>query len=412
MGRFSIILVVGFTIVAGSMKMNLTRLGRDANQISNDRYEEAAARQSTNSAINLCLYELNQDFTWRDGFSQQSLGCGQFDATITDNSSDSTLGLDELRITINGSYGFGNAFADVEIRKSAFSEFAYFTNNEPPIYFISGDTMRGPIHTNGQFHIWGDPVFYGYVSMHANNYYGWGDPEFKAGVNFGCDEITLPLDLSILIGRAESGGVSFDNETHIEFLNDGTFNWATTRPETTWAGHSVVSIVQTPISGNTTIEGTNGVIATKNGEDISVKGTVNGQVTVLSDGDILIEDDILYHEDPLTNPTADDMLGLISRNDIILLDNAANQNNCTIHATLMALNESFYVENYSGGSPRGVLTILGGLVQDERGPVGTFGYSGIRSGYQKNYVYDQRFMTKAPPFYPVFSRNTITSWYE
>jgi len=415
MGRFSLILVVGFTIIAGTMKMNHSRIAREATNVGYERYEEASARQYTNSAINLCLFEVSRDFDWRTGYSQQSIGCGQITATVYDSDTDSTLSLDELRISATGSFGSLSTAADVKVRKSAFSEFAYFTDYEPVIYFITGDTLRGPIHTNGQFHIWGDPVFYGHVSQVASNYYGSGNPEFKAGRNFGCDPINLPVDMSILRGRAQSGGSSFENDVEIEFLSDGTFDWATTRPETTYVyrrGRWRERINQVPVTGNTTIATMNGVIATENGSDVHVKGILDGKATVLSDGNMWIEDDILYKDDPLTSPNANDMLGLISRNNVYVTDNAANQNDCVIHGTVMALNSKFQVENYSSGSPRGTLTILGGLVQDRRGAVGTFGYGGIRSGYQKNYVYDQRFLTRAPPFYPVFTRNTITAWYE
>jgi hypothetical protein len=70
------------------------------------------------------------------------------------------------------------------------------------------------------------------------------------------------------------------------------------------------------------------------------------------------------------------------------------------------------VENYNRGAPRGTLEIYGGIVQKRRGPVGTFNWGAIRTGYEKYYTYDYRFMTTAPPFYPVFSKNSIVSWYE
>ncbi len=416
MGRFSLILVVGFAIIAGSLRMNQSRVAREAQTLSNERYIRAAARNATNSAINYCLYQIAQDFDWRDGLDNQNFGCGSASANIVDSSTDTSLSVNEVLISATGFYGGESANAVVKVSKTPFSEFAYFTDFEPLIYFITGDTINGPIHTNGQFHIWGDPVFYGLVSMVATNYYGWGDPEFKAGTNFGAARIELPVDLSILEDRAENGGMQFESDVSLEFNDDGTFDWEVTHTERrrvrrghrwVWETYEVVDS-----SGTADLSTLNGVIATDDGGDVHIQGTLNGQVTILSDGDIWIEDDIVYHQDPTTNPNTTDMLGLISRNNIYVADNPANRNNCVIHGTLMALDRSFTVENYRSGPPRGVLEIVGGLVQKERGPVGTFSRWGGRTGYQKKYTYDSRFMTTAPPYYPVFSKNTIISWYE
>lgn len=410
MGRFTIILVVGFAIIAGLMRMNHGRLSREAQNISSKRYVETCARSINRSIVNLCLYQLSQDFDWRDGYTNQNLQNGVARAIIEDSSDDSTLDLNHVRITATSVYGDTTATSIVIIRKSAFSEFLYFSNSEPMIYFITGDTLAGPMHTNGQFHIYGNPVFYGLVSSCSKNWYGWGNPEFKAGTAFGSPGINLPIDLSIIEGKAQSGGICFQGETSIEFLADGSFNWTVFHKERT--GHPPRWQTVIDSSGNTVISSTNGVIATVNEANLHVQGTLNGQATVLSDGNIYIEDDVLYNSNPLVDPTSTDMLGLIARQNVIVANNAANRNNCSIYATIMALDRSFTVENYNRGSYRGQLEIVGGIVQEMRGPVGTMWHGVIKTGYQKKYTYDQRFLTNAPPFYPVFSKNSLVSWYE
>lgn len=416
MGRFTIILVVGFAIIAGGLKLNHGRLSRQAQEISTERYLEQTARNITTSGVNLCLQQISQNFNWRSGFNNLALNGGSVSCNIVDSSVDSNLTLNQLRITATGTYAGKSTTAVVLMAKSAFSEFAYFTNVEPLIYFITGDTLKGPIHTNGQFHISGDPVFYGLVSSVASSWYGSGHPQFKGGTNFGCPNIQLPTDLSILEGQAQNGGTSFQGNVNLEFLNNGTFNWEVfhTETQTVKIKDKWVTITNTVIdsSGNVDIAATNGVIATENGADVHVKGILDGQVTVLSEGNIWIEDDIVYKQNPLTDYTADDLLGLISKNNIYVADNAANQNNCIINATLMALNTSFSVQNYNTGTLRGTLTIVGGIVQNQRGPVGTMRGGIIKTGYLKKYIYDQRFLTQAPPNYPVFSRTSVISWYE
>jgi hypothetical protein len=416
MGRFSMIIVVGFIVIAGIMKLSHGRLGNQAQQMSSNRYVEYTARNATTSAVNMSLYQISQNFNWRSGFSNVAIGNATANVQVQGRAQDSTLQLNQIRITATGTYGSVTKTAIVVMQKSAFSEFAYFTDNEPLIYFITGDTIRGPIHTNGQFHISGNPVFYGLVSMVATSMYGSGSPEYKAGTNFGALSITLPTDLTIITNMASSGGVIFQGDVDLRFVNNGTVNWTVTHPTTqnVWNGHAWVNqtVIVTDSTGVITLANTNGIIMTNNNHDIHVQGTLNGQATVLADGNIWIDNDVLYASSPLTDPNAHDMLGLISRHNITVTDNTANQTDCTIMATLMALNTSFGVENYSSGNPRGVLTIVGGIVQNTRGAVGTFSGSTITHGYRKKYIYDSRFLTQAPPSYPVFSRNSIASWFE
>lgn len=405
MGRLSLILVVSFAIIAGGLKLNHSRLSREAQQISNEQYLEAATRNITTSTVNLCLQELGQSFGWKTGFSNVSIGCGSGSASVEDATDDSTIEWNQVKITATGSYMGKTHNAVVTVRQTPYSEFAYFTDSEPPIYFVTGDTLLGPIHTNGQFHMWGNPVFYGLVSSVGNHWVGAGNPQFKAGTNFGCEEIPLPVDMSIIQGKAQSGGILFQGETNIEFQSDGTFDW------------EVFHIVsKTPVvdsSGTIDIDATNGVIASSNSADIHLKGTLDGRVTVLSDANIWIEDDIVYVADPLTDPNSDDILGLIAMEDVIVADNAANNQDCQIYATIMALDKSFKVDNYGAGRPRGTLTVVGGIIQKMRGPVGTAWWNGtIRSGFQKHYTYDMRFKSNAPPFYPILRRTSVVSWYE
>ncbi|WP_234031198.1 hypothetical protein [Mycetocola zhujimingii] len=66
----------------------------------------------------------------------------------------------------------------------------------------------------------------------------------------------------------------------------------------------------------------------------------------------------------------------------------------TINAALLAVTNSFSVQNYDkGSSKRGTLTVNGAIAQVFRGPVATTG----SSGYDKSYHYDRRLRTTAPP---------------
>jgi hypothetical protein len=71
----------------------------------------------------------------------------------------------------------------------------------------------------------------------------------------------------------------------------------------------------------------------------------------------------------------------------------------TVDATVLALNQSFVVNNYGDNDPppqaEGTLLVYGSIQQDSRGPVGlTDG-----NGYLKDYVWDARLGLVSPPFY-------------
>jgi hypothetical protein len=151
---------------------------------------------------------------------------------------------------------------------------------------------------------------------------------------------------------------------------------------------------------------------------INVQGVLDGSLTIATSGTINITNDIIYaasdEDGPL--PGCDDIMGLVSESKIVIDDNYANQSNCTIDAHLMALGTSFEVENYASGSPRGTLTVHGGIVQRYRGCVGTGRLSGdtitIYSGYAKSYHYDTRFDDVQPPGYLQTGRYYNLSWRE
>jgi PAB1-binding protein PBP1 len=101
---------------------------------------------------------------------------------------------------------------------------------------------------------------------------------------------------------------------------------------------------------------------------------------------------------------------------VIISDIAANRSNCTIHAHVMALETSFTAQNYRSGSPRGTLTVHGGIIQKFRGGVGTGtirnGQVVISTGYAKNYHYDPRFDLVQPPGYFLTGKYYKLAWRE
>jgi hypothetical protein len=149
---------------------------------------------------------------------------------------------------------------------------------------------------------------------------------------------------------------------------------------------------------------------------VSVHGVLDGKLSIGSNTDIYIPDNIFYENRDLT--TSNDLLGLVSNQNVIVGNTLANQSDCEIDASVFARSGSFTAENYNSGSPRGRLYVNGSIVQDSRGAVGTFqnGSNTLKTGYNKSYRYDVRLNDPnfRPPFYPGFYKQTfaVGSWWE
>ena len=164
---------------------------------------------------------------------------------------------------------------------------------------------------------------------------------------------------------------------------------------------------------------------------VGLSGVVRGNFTLYASQNVILLDDLRYATPPQTG-LCQDMLGIISGNDIIVADNGLNTpqyfagyrnmddtQDFNIHAVMMALNQSFTVENYNGGPSnvndcegtnvgRGCLYLNGGVIQKARGPVGLS--SG--EGFTKRYSYDRCAIGHPPPYFPTTGRLIDNRYYE
>lgn len=101
-------------------------------------------------------------------------------------------------------------------------------------------------------------------------------------------------------------------------------------------------------------------------------------------------------------------LNLVSKNDVVVSEPVEQSDwwgwpyyiklyNMKIFASIYAFNGSFTVENYNSDRSAGQLFSFGSIMQNTRGPVGTFNPSTgqTQNGYYKTYVYDPRLTTAA-----------------
>ncbi len=210
------------------------------------------------------------------------------------------------------------------------------------------------------------------------------------------------VDMSVVSGNAVYDIVS-GSDHKIITVNRGT-------NETTV--EDVNASTTTTYSGLPDGEDDVGTLIFFNGSITDIGGTVQQDtgVTIVSTNDMIIQDHIQYEgytaavsspgQPDYAAPHAngyDNTLGLVSWNGNIRIGSSA-PNDLNIHGTVMTRSGSLQVDNYSSGSHRGTVTILGGVIQDAYGPFGTFGGGG-GTGYGRNFVYDERMMTGSPPPY-------------
>jgi len=234
------------------------------------------------------------------------------------------------------------------------------------------------------------------INRSATSNTPYDEPVFSEGVDFGSEPIVMPNQALNLRSAASSSGLALTGNSTVVFNSDGTMN--VTNSARGWSNRNMALPA-------------NGALFVNNG-NLTVSGTLNGRATVGASRDVIIPNNLEYAVDPQINPSSDDTLGIISEQDVVIDDNAPT--NLNIDACIIALDSSFTLENYDDPPAKGTLTVYGGIIQDERGPVGTFnGSTGTkRSGYSKNYLYDNRLLTSPPPYMPTTGDFVTLSWEE
>jgi len=412
-GKAALIQVLGFGFIISMISSNLNTIATHA---QGNMSQYAAATESHNLAVsgaNIGLARFYQDTSWRGTVTQNLTGVlkGTMSYTIANHSS----GRPYLRSVSACNHPDGVLRDTVEILfnpggNNSFTLFAWMTNFEGNVFWYTGDTVWGRVHTNGQLHMTGMPVFMdkATTSKGLNPKWGAGGNQavFKQGYETGVAEIPFPTDLSPLFTAATSGGRSYAGNIDVT-LGGGT---AANNDGYAVVRQGGVVIDSVSLSGG----GFNGALVATG--QVSVKGTVDGRLTIGTGTQIYITDNIQYENRAVA--TSDDVLGLVSNASVIVADNAVNSSNCEIDASIFARAGSFAAENYGSGSPRGQLKVLGSIVQESRGTVGTYqnGQNTLKTGYNKYYKYDERLANSAfrPPYYPGFYTKsyTIASWWE
>jgi len=483
MGRSLLFLVSGLTIITGIIQVNNAKRVTAIPEVSVDYYNAQQARNLSKSLIDNAVETMKANNNWtgsinmsdvvdtlallsRSNIGRKQLALGDINVDqldeieediedLIEGSSSYASGIemtgslasytsasqntpsnnsvgtwDEYKVLLVSSSTYDDIQVTTEVlmQRDSYSKYSYMTQSElsstgGTIWFMDADNIYGPIHTNGQFAMSGNPSFYGLVTSpnmwraHSTNP---TNPNFYGGENFNAPVKDSPntYEVDRLVDAANDGGKRYSGDIDANFYYDVNGGYV----DITYGGSSgngcaywmwwCTPIPPTPPTVETVdLTAINGVISTDG--EITVQGDVNGSVTLHAEDEIQIMGDIEYKTSPLTDSTSTDLLGLVSEGDVIIDRYAHTVNgtqDLTVHASIVALNTSFSVENYSSGGARGTLNMLGGIIQKNRGPVGTFSGSSIVSGYSKNYQYDGRLKASIPPSFPRESIFSIVYW--
>jgi hypothetical protein len=420
-GKASILLVMGFSLVLGYISMNLNRYSTQAVSNMTSYYDATASHNLALAGANSGLSEIYQDTSWT-GPMHQTLSEGALPGSFTVTVADLGAFRKRLRSVSTYAASTGETFHDtVEVffntkTGSPLTLYAWFTNNDGNVFWQNEDTVWGRAHSNGNVHIAGSPAFVDKFTT-AKKFdppkpgEGSNQAKFLNGYETGVAEIPFPSDISTTVAAATSGGKRYTHDISVTLLPGSAAN-----------NDGMAAVVDLFTGARDTVQlgdaGFNGVILGDG--NVSVRGTLDGRLSVASLKNISVVDDLLYERNPRTT-TSDDMLGLIATNNVVIADNTPNHTSCVVNGAIFTLTGSVVAENLGSIPVCGNLTIYGSVIQNQEQEVGLYkakggGKSSLTSGFWKDFRYDNRLMdaNNSPPYFPGATNRTyaITNWWE
>jgi hypothetical protein len=422
-GKAILFLVIGFSIIFLIMEKNIGTASNRSVDTMASYYNNMNVHNIAVSGANVAANQIFLDPTWVAGYSNIPFAGGTYGVTVDILNAFKNI----RRITSIGYYAGYIDTVQVTLQPSSFSKYAYYSVNEGSnIFWVTGDTVWGPLHTQDLLRINGDPVFNGKVTTKDGMVVtGYSDPQFNAGYQAGVDVPIPGTGISDLQTLADNGGKDFTGQdtVYLKFAGDNiqykysysssytTVAASTLAPNGVIFGTGAVLRVQGTVKGQYTI-GSSQITTTST----TGKGKKKKTTTTTTGGDIYLDGDVVYNTDPVANPKSTDLLGIVAQNNVLISDNSVNNNNIKIQASIYAQTGGFGSENYDTRPAAGTIYLYGGITQNTRLPVGTFNNSGsknvIVSGFQKSYMYDNRLMVGSPPGFPNTGQFEIVSWYE
>jgi len=326
-------------------------------------------------------------------------------------------------------------------------------------YWVTGNTLTGPVRSNDDFYICGTPAFEGAVitgDPNASDVPYWHDPA-RCGNDAptfsqpstasqpigGGGTITFPasnaaLEEQVVVGQSGAGCL-YSGPTAIT-LTGSTMtvvspdtSTSATNPNCLGTGvalppNGVIYVQNLPTGQSCNVTITWDGDSNCGDGDVFIQGQLSGQLTVSAENNIFITGDLTY--DSFTGTT---VLGLIA-NNFVLVNHPVDGNNntvvgtetfygstkfsvpadygtaacnggstnctVTIDAAILTLLHSFGTSNFSVGGVLGNIDLDGSLAGNFMDIEGVFtGNAQLVDGYNSNYTYDSRLAHLSPPYF-------------
>lgn len=317
------------------------------------------------------------------------------------------------------------------------------SSGDDVIWFYTGDTLYGRVHSNDYIGIKQSPVFYGPVSTSKDEFReNAPNPYFEFPPKYEVPEVYFPETADDIRAGASNGGVFLTDQngtvrTQIEGNADGWYY-------VQWDAGSGVQPTPPYFQSGIQPYGVNNLIFVDG--DLFIKGeSIRLKSTICSAGNMYLIDNVKYADvgyNAIEIPEgSQNILGLVSEKNIVIRNsfpngkhNGGNSNpnaphnqaHIIITAGMVALGESFTFENQNdyittpegriaqpapwdlgnvlwcitgneGQDMRGYIYVRGAIAQKRRGYVARSNCG--RTGYDKSYDYDFRLQTDPPPLY-------------
>jgi hypothetical protein len=406
-GKASLLLIMGFCMIFMVISKNFGDVSNRSTDNFVNYFNETVAHDIAISAANTAANQVFLDPTWDSGYNSIPFQGGTYSVQM--------VVLDVYKnireITAQGTYGGKTSTVKVKFAPSKFSKFAYYSVSEGgTIWWTGSDTVWGPFHTQDYMRAYQHPVYYGKATTKKSLVYYTSQsadkPFFLGGFEQGVD-LPMPTNaVDDMEAIADDDGLKFSGKdtVYLTFAGDSLkYKYKYSDKYTT---------LYLPAASP------NGMIFAKDCI-VRLKGTVKGQYTIgcnslmsASKGTIYLDDNIVFNQDPRTYPTSNDLLGICAENSVYITDNVPNHSDINIHGSIYCEKGGFGAQNYDTRVKSGNINLLGGIIQNTRKAVGTFGTSGIKTGFAKRYAYDQRLLVASPPFFPGTGGFEIVSWLE
>jgi hypothetical protein len=268
------------------------------------------------------------------------------------------------------------------------------------------------------------------------------DPQFLGGLVTGLE---VPWDGNLkfteqraaaIAGNSVSGAACFFESQNLwlTFNADGTVTYRTAATN----ANDDSSLYSAPQTIPLTQMAPTGIIYLDKG-DMYVSGTLDGNVTILSDqssgmggGNVWFTGDMKYEIDPMLpdgqggfipNENADDLMGILATNNVNIstsvlsggfVNNVQNLD-VNVDAGIFCRSGGFNMENLGSTTPKitGTIYLQGSMTAGKEEQVAIYNAKNeLVAGYNRHVVLDERFLVNPPLWFPAYNGYEIISWLE